>query len=215
MSALALSRADEAMLKDRFARAMARAGEVLGFMSGRELTIAAPDLRWASPSEVIGSQGGPDQVIVGVYVGFDGPVSGHALLLLEPAGARRLAGILLDGYTEPSGEALHSPSGELVLEPLEVSALQEVGNVTVSTFLNDLGQQLSQPIHPTVPQAVVEIGGALLDAVLMDVCSDSNEVLAARTTFIDGDDEIEGHMLVLPRPASLPVFIDALGAGEQ
>jgi hypothetical protein len=46
----------------------------------------------------------------------------------------------------------------------------------------------------------------------MDLMSTVDQVLAAKTTFTEGVREIDGTLLVLPRPDSLPVLLDALGA---
>jgi chemotaxis protein CheC len=180
-------------------------------MSGREIMVAAPVVRWCSPAEVIELAGGAGSIVVGIYVGIAGSLSGHALLLLPPAGARRLAHLLLDGVVADD----YATSAGLVFDPLEVSALQEVGNVTISAFLNELGMHLHEPVVPTVPQLVVEMAGSILESVLADLLLETDEVVAAETTFIDGVDTVEGAFLVLPRQASLPIIVDALGASGQ
>jgi chemotaxis protein CheC len=103
-------------------------------------------------------------------------------------------------------------SNELDYDELELSALQEAGNVTISAFLNELGTHLNEPVMPTPPQVVVEMAGAVLDAVLLDLVSDADQVLAAKTTFSEGGQAIDGTLLVLPRADSLRVLLDALGA---
>ena len=59
------------------------------------------------------------------------------------------------------------------------------------------------------------MAGAILDAILLDLVTDTDEVLAAKTTFHEGGNVIEGALLVLPRPESLAVLVEALGAGER
>ncbi len=68
---------------------------------------------------------------------------------------------------------------------------------------------------PSVPQAIVEMAGAILDAVLVDLSMDADQVLAARAAFIEGYDAIEGTLLVLPRPESLGTLLEGLGADGQ
>ena len=65
---------------------------------------------------------------------------------------------------------------------------------------------------PTPPQVVIEMAGAVLDAVLLDLVSDADQVLAAKTTFSEGGRDIDGSLFVLPRADSLRVLLDALGA---
>lgn len=209
-----LTPVEETILTRTFAHGLMRSGLALAEMTGHEILVAAPDVRRCSPADVIAMAGGPDPVVVGIYLGISGSLSGHALLMLPPEGARRLARILLDGFT---GAADESPGTDdpLSFGQLEISALQEVGNVTISAFLNELGRHLPEPVLPSVPQTVVEMAGAILDAVLLDLSGETDAVLAARAAFIEGYDAIEGTLLILPRRESLGTLLEALGASER
>jgi len=209
-----LSPTAETVLAHTFARAMTRAGEALGTMSGHELAVSAPDVRFCRAEDVVQMAGGPDTVVVAIYLGITGSLQGHAILLLPPEGAHRLADVLLDGFVDPVEPSM-IPAEPLAFGELELSALQEVGNVTLGAFLNEIGRHLQEPVQPTVPQAIIEMAGAILDTILLDLVADTDEVLAAQTTFHEGDNEIEGALLVLPRPDSLAVLVEALGAGER
>jgi chemotaxis protein CheC len=209
-----LSPTAETVLAHTFARAMTRAGEALGTMSGHELAVSAPDVRFCRAQDVVEMAGGPDTVVVAIYLGITGSLQGHAILLLPPEGAHRLANVLLDGFVEPTEPSMDAAE-PLTFGELELSALQEVGNVTLGAFLNEIGRHLQEPVQPTVPQAIIEMAGAILDTILLDLVADTDEVLAAQTTFHEGDNDIEGALLVLPRPDSLAVLVEALGAGER
>lgn len=203
--------APEPILASVLATGLARAGEALAAMSGHEVAIASPDVVSCGPADVIESAGGPDCVVVGVYVGITGSLTGHALLLLPPHGARHLAGILLEGILDPA-PSLTAPDGSILLDPLEVSALQEVGNVTISACLNELGRFFPDPVHPTIPQAIVELAGAILDAVLLDLVAESDQLLAARTTFAIGGETVDGTILILPDRRSLAALAAAVAS---
>jgi chemotaxis protein CheC len=209
-----LSPTAETVLAHTFARAMTRAGEALGTMSGHELAVSAPDVRFCRAQDVVQMAGGPDTIVVAIYLGITGSLQGHAILLLPPEGAHRLADVLLDGFIEPAQPSVLA-ADPLAFGELELSALQEVGNVTLGAFLNEIGRHLQEAVQPTVPQAIIEMAGAILDTILLDLVADTDEVLAAQTTFHEGDNHIEGALLVLPRPDSLAVLVEALGAGEQ
>jgi chemotaxis protein CheC len=71
---------------------------------------------------------------------------------------------------------------------------------------------LHEPVQPTPPQVVIEMAGAVLDAVLLDLVSEADQVLAAQTTFSEGGRAIDGTLLVMPRADSLQVLLEALGA---
>jgi chemotaxis protein CheC len=209
---LTLSEAGQTVVAGTFGRAMKRAGEALGSMSGQIIEVQTPMLRRCTAADVLTMAGGPESVVLAVYVGITGSMQGHALLLFSPTDAHRLAQILLAGLLGPGELPMEASSDVLCYDELELSALQEAGNVTISAFLNELGMHLHEPVQPTPPQVVVEMAGAVLDAVLLDLVSEQDQVLAAKTTFSEGGRAIDGTLFVLPRPDSLRVLLDALGA---
>ena len=209
MYAPAITPAAEYALERTFERAMGAAGRALADMSGQEIQVVATEVARTTSLHIIESVGGADRLVVGVYLGITGSLNGHAMLVLQPAGARRLAALLLDGFAVPTPVSADS----LEFDELEVSALQEVGNVTIGAFLNEVGRHLDEPVHPTVPVAIADMAGAILDGVLADLTMDSDELLAAHTSFINNGDTIEGAVLVMPHRESLQVLTAALGAG--
>jgi chemotaxis protein CheC len=209
---LTLSEAGQNVVAGTFGRAMKRAGEALGSMSGQVIEVDTPMLRRCSAEDVLAMAGGPESIVLAVYVGITGSLQGHALLLFSPSDAHRLAGILLAGLLGPGELPMESTTDPLQYDELELSALQEAGNVTISAFLNELGMHLHEPVQPTPPQVVIEMAGAVLDAVLLDLVTEADQVLAAKTTFKEGGRAIDGTMFVLPRADSLRVLLDALGA---
>jgi len=198
-------------LERTFERAMGAAGRALAEMSGHAIEVVATEVAHTSPRNVVDAAGGAGTVVVGIYVGITGSVDGHALLILHPDGARKLAALLLDGFAEP-GMLEVDAFGLPTLDELELSALREVGNVTVGAFLNEVGRHLDEPVVVTVPVAISDMAGAILDAVLADLTTETDEILAAKTSFINNGETIEGAVLVLPRQASLAALTVALGA---
>ena len=206
-----ITQAASQALERTFERAMGAAGRALAEMSGQAIEVVATEVARTTARHVVEAAGGSGTVVVGVYLGITGSVDGHALLIFPPDGARRLAGLLLEGFAEPAAVELDE-LGAPVLDALQLSALCEVGNVTVGAFLNEVGRHLDEPVVVTVPVAVSDMAGAILDGVLADLTGESDDILAARTSFINGEDAIEGAVLVLPRQESLAALTVALGA---
>jgi chemotaxis protein CheC len=198
-------------LERTFERAMGAAGRALAEMSGQAIQVVATEVTRSSAHHVVDVAGGAGTLVVAIYLAITGSLDGHALLVLQPDGARRLAALLLEGFASPKGLEVNE-LGMPTLDELELSALREVGNVTVGAFLNEVGRHLDQPAVVTVPIAVSDMAGAILDGVLADLTADVDEVLTARTSFINNGDTIEGAVLVLPRQESLIALTAALGA---
>lgn len=194
------------LLEERFRAAMIAAGEALGGMTGRKIRVEPPVLERHTANGILDLAGGPEAIVVAVYVGISGPLVGHALLILTPADAHRLAGLLLEGLAGHE-EAVDPATGVYAPDPLVRSALEETGNVVIANFLTAFApDHLSEPIHPSVPQSVVEMAGAILDGILIELSVYEDTFLVARTAFHTRGLRIDALLLVLPIPGSLPEF---------
>jgi chemotaxis protein CheC len=211
MYAATITPTAEQALERTFERAMGAAGRALAEMSGQAIHVVATEVARTNAHHVIDAAGGAGTIVVGVYLGITGSLDGHAMLVLRPEGARQLAGLLLEGFAAPA-TMVYGDTGLPDLDELELSALQEVGNVTIGAFLNEVGRHLDEPVVVTVPIAVSDMAGAILDGVLADLTADVDELLFARTSFLNGGETIEGVVLVLPRQSSLEALTLALGA---
>ena len=198
-------RLEDRLLAALFSRAMARAGDALAEMSGQAVTVEAPLVGRLSADEILNLVGGPAAPIVAIYLGMVGGLTGHCLVLLPPDGAHRLASILISGEPGTAHEDL------LAFDEMEISALQELGNVTSGAFMNEIGMHLHEAVHPTVPQAVIEMCGAVLDGVLLDLVGPGEDILAARTVFFENGRTVDGAFLILPHQASLELLLRAVG----
>lgn len=88
---LTLTEAGQHAVAGTFGRAMKRAGEALGAMSGQVIEVETPLLRRCSAADILAMAGGPESVVLAVYVGIFGSLEGHSLLLFSPSDAHRLA----------------------------------------------------------------------------------------------------------------------------
>lgn len=90
------------------------------------------------------------------------------------------------------------------------SALKEVGNILVSSFIMALTQFSGIPLQPSVPALAVDMIGATLDAIFLE-----EGVLEDTVLFIDtqltGIPKIEGQFIFLPDDGSLKKLLGAMG----
>jgi chemotaxis protein CheC len=134
---------------------MASAMSSLSQMVGRDVGVASFALRQMPVAEICQMMGGPETVSVGIYVTVSGSADGHILLMCEPKTACGLVDMMMQipaGTTRALGE-------------MEQSALGELGNVVGSSFLNVLADSTGLKIRPSPPTVMVDMAGALLDAV--------------------------------------------------
>ncbi len=186
---------DDPALMAAFAGGLLAAASSCHEMSGGHLHVSSSEVRRLTATEVLVSAGGPEVAVAAVYVGFSGPLSGHAVLMLPPVEAQSLARIVLSGLGTDDG----SPSTEAAgMTALERSALEEIANVAVSAVLSRLGDHLGEAIHPTVPVFVYDMAGAVLDAIVSVAAGADEMLFAARTRFAQDGRDATGVLLVVP-----------------
>lgn len=192
-------------LRDVAARGTTNAAAGLSEMVGRNIRIQTPDISMLRLGAVSTLLGGPEEMVVGVYLAICGDVKGHILLMLSPAEAQGLVDMVMDlprGTTSSLG-------------PMERSALGEVGNLTGSFFLNALAGVTHLGMQPSPPAVIMDMGTAVLDVPLAALAQSADEVLVINTLFMDDQRQIKAIFLVMPDMPSLKAILEVLGKRWQ
>lgn len=90
------------------------------------------------------------------------------------------------------------------------SALKEVGNIMVSSFLIALTSFSGIPLQPSVPALAVDMVGAIFDAIMLEDGTLDDSVLFIDTQ-MTGIPQIEGQFIFLPNDGSMKKLLGALG----
>lgn len=190
------------ILKVALNKGMAGATNALSEMIGRDLSVAAVNVEFIPINQVPDMAGGPDVGVTSVYVAVEGDIHGHMMLMMDLPSANSLADILLEKM----------PGETIMLDDMDRSALEEVGNVTGSFFLSALVDHAELDVRPSPPSCAVDMAGALLSSVLADVSKAAEQVLTMETIFTVSDQQIKGFFFLFPEPESLNILLKAIGA---
>jgi chemotaxis protein CheC len=166
-------------------------------MTTGRIRLQEPQLQFVSLGEVPGIAGGPQQVVLAVYLGIEGDLNGHLMLFFTEASGLRMIDLLME---QPPGTTRE-------LDALGISALAETGNVCGSSFLNALSDRTGLKILPTTPAVVVDMAGAILQTVVSELYASGDEVLVVETGF-NGD--VPGHFLLMPDQDSMARLVATL-----
>ncbi len=170
-------------------------------LSGRLFQLVVPDAQMLPFSEAAVYIGGPEQVIVGIFVVISGDVKGHMAFLMPLDSALVLIRLLTK---DDSGE----------LNELAFSALQELGNIMITSYLNALAKMTNLLMAPSVPGVAVDMAGAVWQSVLAGA-QVTNEVTVIRTEFFADGEAIEGNIIFLPDDEDFQKIARLLGLEEM
>lgn len=176
------------------------AATALSTLLQRRIDMSVPEV-WAVPFErvspIIGQLDSPQ---VTIYVKVEGAAPGKAVFFF-PVESAEIVVQALFGTNEPM---------DLFTDEMAQSALKEVGNILVSSFLIALSQFSGISLQPSVPAIAVDMIGASLDAIFLEEGLLDDTVLFIDTQ-LSGIPKIEGQFIFLPDDGSLKKLLGAMG----
>jgi chemotaxis protein CheC len=91
------------------------------------------------------------------------------------------------------------------------TALQETGSILSLSYLNSLGKLTGLVFKPSVPGFAMDMAGAIMDEVLVDMGPTEDYVLVVETDFRVSEKEIRGHLILFPDIGTLGAILSRLG----
>ena len=128
------------------------AATALSQMMNKPVRITLPEVRIMEYNEAIEWIGGPEEVTAGVLVKMSGDIGGIMLSVQK----LELVNVVLNAML---GENIDNYEN---LTELERSAMIEIGNIMISTFINALSGLADVNIKLTVPAFAVDMQGAIM-----------------------------------------------------
>ena len=100
------------------------------------------------------------------------------------------------------------------LETMEASALVEVGNIMISTFINALSGLAGLSVSLTVPCFAVDMQGAILTVPMAEYGGQSDHIMTIGGTFICDNRQMPCRLLLSPDIRSLNFLLRKLGVSS-
>lgn len=167
----------------------------------RRIDMTVPKVAIMPLDDVPNVVGGPDAMVVGVFLRVYGLAPGSVLFLLPHDSAFYLIDMLL-GKERGSTKTL---------DFMDESALMEIGNILSGAYLNALSHFTKLTLLPSIPALAMDMAGAILSVVLVQLGQMGDHALVIETEFLSEDDGIKGHFFLIPDPGSLNTILSAVG----
>ena len=181
------------------------AATALSSMLGCEVRIDVPEVRIMGYNEAIDWIGGPEIITAGVLVRLGGEINGIMLSVQQMEFVnlvlQHMVGKTVDSYEQ--------------LTDLEQSALVEVGNIMISTFINALSSLAEITIQLTVPAFAVDMQGAILTVPMAEFGGQSDYIMTIGANFICHKQVVPCRLLLSPDLRSLNYLLKKLGVLDE
>ena len=181
------------------------AASALSSMLGRSIRITLPEVRIMGYNEAIDWIGGPEAITAGVLVGLGGQINGIMLAVQS----LDFVNLVLSSTLEKSIESYEE------LGELERSALVEIGNIMISTFVNALSGLADISIELTVPGLTVDMQGAILAVPMAAYGGQTDYLMTIGGNFICDGKEVPCRLLLSPDIRSLNFLLRKLGVMDE
>ena len=193
-----LSREQVAAVGEIATIAAGQAGNALSRLLKIPIHVGVPEVTNVKLSEVPVLFGGLDAPAIGVLVPFQGDIEGNVLLLFPEEGITELE------------EMLFGSSGQAE-DDLRLSAFAEIGNILTGSLLTVLSSFSERVVVNLPPFLVQDMAGAILDAILGQVGTLSDEVttLTFNLTGLEGASLVKS--ILIPGNAGIELFLEAAG----
>lgn len=165
-----------------------------------KVDMKVPQVRLLDFQEVGAAMGGEEQIMAGVYLLVEGDINGSMMFLLEEKAAHCLVAKLMQMEMNTDGE----------FTEMELSALKEIGNIIVASYLNSLSVLTNMTIVPSVPDLSIDMAGAILSVPAIEFGAIGDEILLIQTQFTD-DMDLDGYFILVPDLESYNKILTAIG----
>jgi len=176
----------------------------LSEMLGKPIRITLPEVRIMGYNEAIEWIGGPEAITAGVLVKISGQMNGLMLSVQSLDFVNLALKSMLDEDITSYEE----------LKDLEKSALIEIGNIMISTFINALTGLADISLELTVPCLTVDMQGAILAVPMAEYGGQTDYLMTIGGNFICDDQEVPCRLLLSPDIRSLNFLLRKLGVME-
>ncbi len=171
----------------------------------REVRITLPEVRIMGYNEAIEWIGGPEEITAGVLVKLSGQINGIMLSVQQ----LEFVNLVLDSALKKKIKDYSE------LKELESSALVEVGNIMISTFINALSGLAGMDVKLTVPAFTVDMQGAILAVPMAEYGGQSDYIMTIGGNFVCDNKQVPCRLLMSPDLRSLNALFRKLGVNDE
>ena len=143
-----------------------------------------------------------DAVVKAVTMRMFGDAEGMFLFTVDQAASEKIVNMMM-------------PIGIDYSEELADSALQELVNILVHSFLNAMIKLLDIQLITSVPLLTKDMFGAIMSSVYLEEGQYEDSIMIIKNEFTYAGDRLESSLYFVPQPGILEKMFELLGVGGE
>ena len=173
----------------------------LSKMLQKEIRITIPQVSILGYEEAVDRIGDMEQIVAATLVKMSGDVDGLMLFLFNLDFANTVLEKMI-------GE---SYSGFETMDELANSALTEIGNIIICSYINAFSQLVNVDIELSVPRATINMLGGILTVPIAEYGYETDKLMYCNADFVMDGKNLSDWLLMLPDIRSLNEILTKLG----
>ena len=177
------------------------AATALSKLLQKEIRITIPEVSILGYEETVNKIGQIEELVVATLVRMSNEVEGLMLFIfkkdLANAVLEKLVGVHIESFEE--------------LDELAYSALEEVGNIIICSYVNAFTQLVGVEIDLSVPGSTVNMLGGILTVPIAEYGYETDKLMYINAEFIMDGARLSDGLLMLPDIKSLNNILEKLG----
>ncbi len=177
------------------------AATALSSMLGKTVRMTLPDVKILGYNEAIKYLGDPEEIVAAILVKMTGQINGLMLFILK-----------LDFINEVLTSVMQQNIEDYYqLNVLETSALEEIGNIIISSYVNAMSSLSDVAINLSVPDIAVNMLGGILSVPMVEFGYQTDKMMMISGQFVIGGKVLHSDLLMMPDIQSLNFLMEKLG----
>lgn len=176
----------------------------LSQMVGAKIDMSVPIaelLDFKALSDIVG---GAESLVVGILLTLEGDIDGMILFVLDWRSAHSLVNLLMQRPLDAVVELTD-------FSEIELSALNEIGNIIAGAYLSSLSSLTNLKIVSSVPYMAIDMAGAILSVPAIEFGKLGDKALLIQSQFGEDNIDVNGYFILIPTLESYGTIMTSLG----
>lgn len=166
-----------------------------------KVDMNVPKVELLEFKEISDMIGGAERIVVGILLTLGGQAEGMMMFIIDQESAHHLVNVLL-------GKSIDNFEN---FTEIELSALNEIGNIISGAYLSSLASLTNLTITSSVPYMAIDMAGAILSVPAIEFGKMGDKALLIQSQFGEADKLINGYFILIPTMESYSLILSSLG----
>lgn len=181
------------------------AATALSNVLDQKITMTVPEVRILENNEAVARLGGPEKIVAAILVTFSGNIRGIILYLQSLDYINnvlsRVMGRTVSDYAE--------------LTELDVSALSEIGNIMISSYISAISTMTGMAIELSPPAITVNMLGGVMSVPMAEFGYEADKLMIIDGSIVFDGQPVESNLVMMPDVQSLNTILRKLGVQSE